>query len=140
MKKIRYVNLELRLSELTVRPMSVPAWEVPLLEAVHGRGAIKQFGTVLVPAVVKKRTARGTVEIVERMPDGAVEYARLGRRYRKSQTEDGSVGSAYVDVVYGQFGVGETNLQRAIDAASVDEADEFDDLIGDTSQVSSVGG
>lgn len=148
MKHLKYADIELRTSELTTFKQSVPEWEIPLLELVHGRSAVKRVGESLRSVMVRKRLRSGGEELVERVPTGATEYERLAKRYRRSQTEDGGVGPAFVAVLYGEYGVGEINLQRAIDAATVDvqstaevpcvDPEDNIDLIGE--QVSSVGG
>lgn len=145
MKHFKYIDIELRTSELTTFPRSIPAWELPVLELVHNGGAVKVVGESLRSAKVLKRHKDGSTSMIEKIPTGATEFERLTKRYRRSQTEDGGVGPAFVDLIYGQFGVGELNLQRAIDAATVEVPDEaptspeqpVDDLIG---EVSSVGG
>lgn len=141
MKMLKYVDIRLRTSELTTFLTSVPEWELPIIELVHGRSAIERVGEHLRPAQ-KRRFRNGEWHVTDAAPNGATEFERLSKRYGFSQTEDGGKGPANAVIQYGQFGVGEQNLQRAIDAATVEAKDEplaheNDDLIG---QVSSVGG
>jgi hypothetical protein len=93
-KKVR-----IRKSELATMERVVPAWEAPVLEALWG------------PAYAE------VAELwLERVPPSAEnEYTRLETVYKQSETEDGSKsGVTYIASVYGQFGVGIRNLDRAI--------------------------
>jgi len=85
-------------------PQKVPAWELPLLEAVHP-----------------------TVEVVKEFvfdrkpPEAEDEFSRLRTKYGRSENEDGSKGLPFVEAVYGQHGVGIGRLRDAIQAATVAE-------------------
>lgn len=140
MKHIKYVEIKLRTSELTTFLKSVPVWEVPVIELVHGAAAIEHSTEHLRSIRQKKRHRDGRISEIEVMPTGAAEYERLAKRYRKAFDDDGAAGQLHVALIYGQFGVGEHNLQRAINEATVDVDVPADnsDLTGE--EVSSVGG
>jgi len=119
---IKYVTADIQINELHTQRVEVPAWEVPVLEAVHGASV----------SVTSER-------LFDRPAPGAEdEFRRLANRYREATNEDGSKGIPYVASVYGQFGVGTANLGRAIAAATEEASQGTDDLLGE--QVSSVGG
>jgi hypothetical protein len=121
--KLKYINVEIRLSELTTVSKGVAAWELPILEAVH-------------PGAVEVKSER----FVERAsaPDVNGEFQRLTNLYGDTVDQNGSKGLPFAATVYGQFGVGNANLAKAIAAATLaDEAPS--DLLG-ADPVSSVGG
>lgn len=108
MTKIRFTKGKIRLSELHTQSVTVPAWEFPVLQAVHGERA-QELGETL---------------IERNPPEAADEYRRLATKYRGPDSGD----TAYVAAVYGAFGPGIGNLQRAINEATVAEAKADDDM------------
>lgn len=129
---LKYKQIELRVSELHALELTIPEWELRILEAIHaGSGGIKLLGEVL---------------INRPMPNVETEYARLATRYRRSVNEDGSQGLPWVATVYGQYGVGQEALRKLIEASYVaavapelQPVGDLTDLIG-ARTVSSVGG
>lgn len=104
---IKCLTVKVHRSEVTEPVVTVRAWELPLLEAMHP-----------------------TVEVVSEAPyaltvgSAADEYRRLVTVYGRTTNEDGSRGLPYVAAVYGQFQLGERALEKAILAATVDEPAE----------------
>ena len=89
--------LDIRKSELSVIRVTVPAWEGPVLQAVHGEEV--QF--------VEE------VEINRDPPESAGdEYERLANKYRDEADKP-----PFVHAVYGAFAPGVAALQRAMDDA-----------------------
>lgn len=131
---LKYVQVELRVSELHTLELTIPQWEIPLLQSRHLPGSVTTLKEVLV-----NRAA----------PEADAEYTRLADRYKAVTNEDGSKGLPLVATVYGQFGVGQVNLQRAIQEAFVAETakpvdvalppNDYADLL-DAATISSVGG
>ena len=121
--KIRYVRLNIRRSELHTVEVAVPAWEVPIIEAMHGK---PDEGETAV-------TVLGDTLIEKKPPRPADEYTRLANRYKDAKNDDGSKSLPYVSAVYGQFGVGQGALASAIRAATVElsDAEALADLLGD---------
>ena len=111
MPKIRYIKGKVRLSELHTQPVLVPAWDFPVLQAVHGDHA-QEVGE----------------DFLDReAPEAADEYRRLATRFGAGEGSD----TPYVAAVYGAFGPGIGNLQRAINEATVAEekADDISTLV-----------
>lgn len=100
--KIKVKCVDIRRSETTVIRVEVPAWELPLLEALHGKTALTPAGD---------RVIEGDV------PEATAEFERLSARYGAELNKDGSRGMIIAEAVYGQFQPGIMNLQRSIDAA-----------------------
>jgi hypothetical protein len=98
--------LELRIvrNELVVIVEWVPAWELPILEAMH------QSVSLIGQSTFDDREP----------PDVQEEYKRLETRYGRTTNEDGSRGLPFVAAVYGQFNVGYSRLADAIKAAIVE--------------------
>lgn len=121
--KIRYVRLSVRRSELHTAEITVPAWELPLVEAVHGS---RDEGSTAV-------TVLGDVFVEREAPNAGDEFVRLSNRYKLAKNEDGSPSLPFVAAVYGQFGVGTAALASAIRNATVEssEKDALADLLGD---------
>lgn len=92
--------VQVRMSELHTQQLTVGAWEVPVLQAVHGSEDVHIIGSVSQD---------------REPPEAAEEYQRLERRYGIDR-EQGGV--SYVAQVYGQHGVGVERLQDAIDRAA----------------------
>lgn len=120
-QKIKYARLSIRRSELHTAEVAVPAWEVPLIEAVHGKAEEGEAAVTVLGDVYVERTP----------PQPQDEYLRLQNRYRDAKNDDGSKSLPYVAAVYGQFGVGQAALAGAIRAATteVSEADALAELI-----------
>lgn len=114
---IKAYVLRVRRNESVTVEATYPAWELPILEAVHPE-----------TTVVSETT-------IDRDPPGAEEeYTRLENRYKHSTDENGAKSLAFVAAVYGQFNGGVQRLQAAIDAATVGEhapAHDVDALMGD---------
>jgi hypothetical protein len=106
MKRVKFNTLEIRRNESTTVRTTVPAWEVPLLQALHGQMNVNILGTEVRNAEV---------------PDAETEFQRLEGRYGRTRQEDGSVGMPYAQAVFGQFMPGIMALERMIDAATVRE-------------------
>lgn len=111
---LTYKKVMIRRSELQTAPDIVPAWELPILEALHDD--VTETGEIL----------------LDRDPPGAEdEYKRLENRYPRVINEDGSKGLPLVAAVYGQFNIGVATLKRLIDAATVNVGDNAD-LLGES--------
>lgn len=95
-------KVELRLSELTTIPLTVPQWETELLRATHGEDDVKVTGQ----------------EILEgEPPEPADEYARLQAKYKTVDDNDAQVPA--IVGVYGKHGPGVASLASAIARATV---------------------
>lgn len=105
---LRYLNVTVHRHELHKQPVTVPAWEVPLLESLY---AGIEVG--------------GEVEVNRPAPDAQTEYERLERKYREYRDENGDhTGESVVGAVYGRFQQGVNALGRAIaDATREPEAE-----------------
>jgi len=118
---IRHVFVDIRRNEGATIRNSFPLWEIPILKVVHGEDSVTEIGEKLVD---------------RDPPEPHDEFTRLNTRYKRSKNDDGSQGTPYVHMVYGELGV--AKLKAAIDAA-VTAAPEGD-LTGLGSTNSSVGG
>jgi hypothetical protein len=110
--------LDIRKSELSVIRVTVPAWEGPVLQAVHGEEV--QFVD--------------EVEITRDPPDSAGdEYERLANKYRDEADKP-----PFVHAVYGAFAPGVAALQKAMDAAITEEkGSEEAEVAGDAAGIES---
>lgn len=115
---LKHVTVDIRRNENTTIRGSYPAWEIPILQVVHGIDNI---------AIIQDKLVNRDA------PDAHDEFKRLDDRYRRSRDESGAQSTPYVHMVYGELGV--QKLAAAI-AAAVTEAPDGD-LVG---KVSSVGG
>jgi hypothetical protein len=106
MKHIKFCTIEVRRNESTTVRTIVPAWEVPLLQALHGQ--------------INVNILESTVRTAE-VPDAEAEFQRLENRYGRTRQEDGSVGMPYAQAVFGQFMPGIMTLERMIETATVRE-------------------
>jgi hypothetical protein len=120
MFKYIHHKMTIRLSELHTQPVTVPAWEVPLVHAIHGEAA-QDTGERVEVLTIRAREADD-------------EFNRLANRYRGAE-----VGAPpYVAAVYGSFGPGVKALAEAIEKARVKEAppvagdEDFSSLLGET--------
>lgn len=95
--KLRFLELDIRMSELHTQRVCVASWEHPVLQAVWGAGV----------SVVNE------VLIERKAPEPEDEFRRLANRYGSPEVE----GAPYVAAVYGQFGPGVNSLARAIEDA-----------------------
>lgn len=100
--KVKMQTVDVRRSELTTIRVTVPAWELPVLQALHGATKVTPVSESLVEA---------------QTPDADTEYQRLSGRYGRERLPDGSLGGVIAESVFGQFQPGIMNLQRSIDAA-----------------------
>lgn len=110
---LKRLKVSVRRSELQTTHTDIPAWELPVLRVVYPeKDAVQVLGEI----------------IVNREPPVAqAEFERLQRRYGRIENDDGSKGAAYVDAVFGQFGVGTANLEREIAKAVVQQVEETAD-------------
>ena len=92
--KLRFLELDIRVSELQTTRVSVASWEYPVLQAVWG-DSVNFANEVLID---------------RKAPDPADEFRRLANRYGSAEVE----GAPFVSAVYGQFGPGVTALAQAI--------------------------
>jgi hypothetical protein len=109
---IRHITVEIRRNETIQLVNSFPEWEIPILKAVHGEDSVVVKGEKLVD---------------RQPPEAADEFVRLNDRYKRSRNEDGSLGTPFVHMVYGEMGVG--RLAEAISAAVTDPPEG--DLVGE---------
>lgn len=129
MTMTKHVTVDIRVNEATAVRRIVPAWELPILQAVHGTD-----GTI------------AGEELIERDPPAPhAEMERLTKRYKNTRDEDGRPGAPWVEGVYGSGRHGLQQLAAAIKQATVEGAEaELSssnlDLIGGSEQVSSVVG
>lgn len=93
--KLRFYELDVRVSELQTTRVSVASWEYPVLQAVWG-DSVSFVNEVL----VERKAA----------PDPTDEFRRLANRYGSAEVE----GAPFVSAVYGQFGPGVAALAQAI--------------------------
>lgn len=100
--KLQYKEIAVVLKDrANIAHIRVPAWEVPILDAVHGGGVSE------VRDLVEERPA----------PSSDAEYERLGAVYGNSVTDDGAQGPPYVAAVYGSMGEGRRRLRAAMQEA-----------------------
>lgn len=97
---LRYINATVRLSELHSQHVTIPAWELPLLEALHGASV----------------TATGDQTLDRPVPDAADEFSRLATKYRHPENRPEA---PFVAQVYGAFGPGVAKLKQEIERAVV---------------------
>ena len=87
---IRHITVRIRRNETIELQNSFPQWEIPVLKAVHGEDSVTEVGE----------------KLVDREPQEARdEFDRLNSRYKRSRNEDGSLGTPFVHMVYGELGV-----------------------------------
>jgi hypothetical protein len=118
---IRCHRVEIRKDEHTTLPTAVPAWELPILQVVHGPDNVKVVGEKLID---------------RQPPEAHDEFVRLTNRYGRSEQEDGTKGPPFTHIVWGQLG--QQKLAEAIQSA-ITEAPQGS-LVDDEEPVSSVGG
>lgn len=94
---MRRVNVLVERDERLSIPTAVGAWEVPILEYIHGKEKV---------IVGDSFTDEGD------FPNAEVEFDRLSRRYG----EDIKAEKPFVSLVYGQPPIGVRELARAIEA------------------------
>lgn len=98
--KLAYQEVAVALKDRAcIAHVTVPRWEVPILEAVHA-------DVTPIRGIVEDRPT----------PSSDQEYDRLIACYGESVSEDGSKGVAYVAAVYGQMGAGRAALRTAMQA------------------------
>lgn len=101
---VKMASLKIRRSELSVIAITVPQWEVPILEAVHGRVNLEPVST--------------TLDADALPPNVEEEFERLTKRYGFARNKDGSIGEPHAENVYGKHAAGAMALERAIVAAT----------------------
>lgn len=114
---IRFKSVQMNRDILMQIVRTVPSWEVPVLDLVHG-GQI----TVL----------DNQDKIVDRpLPEAQVEFERLEACYRNHRTVEGAPGAPVVAAVYGDGPRGVRELGKAIKEAFVKEWPKgyVDDLV-----------
>ena len=94
--KIRFFEIDIRVSELQTTRVSVASWEYPVLQAIWGASA-----SFVQEVLVERKST----------PDPADEFRRLANRYGSSEVE----GPPYISAVYGQFGPGVAALAKAVE-------------------------
>ncbi len=119
---IRCARVELRKHECSTLSGAYPAWELPILQAVHGPDNVKVVGEKL---------------IARDPPDAHDEFTRLTNRYGRSRDENGNYSTHFCHMVYGQLG-GDRKLAEAIKEHVVDAPEGS--LVDDEEPLSSVGG
>lgn len=102
---MKYVNVLVERSEHLSVPATVPAWEVPVLQIIHGEERV-----VIRDEVDRKVDA----------PNEVHEYERLERCYGADVKTERS----FVAEIYGQPPLGFAALKRAIASASVPVGDD----------------
>lgn len=102
--KVKFHTVDIRRSELSVIRVTVTAWELPILKAVHGNLNV---------------TPISESALLAEPPQAEAELERLTGRYGRERREDGSQGVPFAEAVYGQHAAGVMSLQRQIDAAVV---------------------
>lgn len=102
---MRYIKVTINRDETSTIPALVGAWEVPVLEAVHG---------------AEKMTVEGYEDHPNRPwpDDAASEMQRLNRRYKPESAADGAPTRA--EEVYGKGSLGVKALARAIAEAKAE--------------------
>ena len=91
---MRYAVVDIRLSELHTKQVSVPPWEVPILKIVHGDGV----------EVVDE------IDVDREPPEAQDEYRRLAARYSPNKEEANSA----VALAYGTYEAGFSALEKEI--------------------------
>lgn len=100
--KLQYVEAAVVLKDrANIIHARFPAWEIPLLEAIHAGGVSP------VRNVVEERAT----------PSSDSEYDRLSQVYGNIEMEDGSQGGLVVAAVYGSMGEGRRRLKEVMQAA-----------------------
>ncbi len=98
---IRYLNVTVQRNELHHQPVTVPAWELPLLESLYAGVAVT-----------------GETFLDRERPLPEAEYDRLERKYRDFRDDKGDyTGQSVVGEVYGKFAAGLRALEQAINEA-----------------------
>jgi hypothetical protein len=97
---LKYISAKIRLSELHAQNVAIPAWELPILQAVHGAGVSEV----------------GELEVDRPAPEAADEFQRLAMKYRHPEN---SPESPFVAQVYGAFGPGISRLAQEIERAVI---------------------
>lgn len=95
----KVLKVKVRRSPQHVQHVEVPAWELPVLQAVHGAGV----------------TVEGERFLARELPDADTEFSRLSRRYKHPES---SPEAPYVSQVYGAFGPGVMKLRDEIARAA----------------------
>lgn len=96
---MRRLNVRLTRSENESAQLAIPAWEIPVLQAVHG------------PEKVEVDEDSETFDELP-YPNAGQEFDRLSRRYK----EDIQSGVLFVAAIYGQPPLGLNKLAEAIAA------------------------
>lgn len=105
---MRMVKVVVGRDERLSIPAMVAAWEIPILQFIHGAEQVRVGAAV--PARKKKA-----------YPDVQDEYDRLHRRYGEDIDE-----KSYVGLVYGALPIGLRELAKSIDAEKKAEAAELE--------------
>lgn len=114
---LKYVEVEIRRSEMSTVTKQVAEWEVPILDVMHGANA---------PIRIIR-----DIPVDRPAPTGQEEMERLRSAYGVTRDENGFRGITYVESVYGQHRPGVQALERAINAAQMNMPQNYaDDLLG----------
>lgn len=99
--KIRYQEIEVHMERSESRvTITVPEWEVPIVQAVHPDTQVKRNVCFDVP----------TLSV-------SAEYGRLADAYGAEREEGGKVGGPYIATVYGDKSQGIAALKKAMQGA-----------------------
>lgn len=108
----KYAQVALNRSETTKLTISVPPWEVPVMQAVHGSDVCQVVGEV---------------EVRRELPDADSEFVRLTNRYKDEKKS----GQQFVEIVYGVGSRGVEALRKEIaKVAEVSATGETGDVGG----------
>lgn len=116
---LKYVEVEIRRSEMSTVVKQVAEWELPILEVMHGE-----------PKHIRD------IPVDRPEPSAKEEMERLQNAYGVTRDENGVRGITYVESVYGQHRPGIQALERAIRAANMSMPQTYvDDLLGGAQHV-----
>lgn len=92
--KVRHVKVEVTLNKMSKHEVTVPEWELPVLQAQWGSAVVILDDNILID---------------RKLPEPNDEFARLAQRYGPKHEE-----TPYIAGVYGNFGPGVNALRTAI--------------------------
>ena len=105
---MRLVEVRVERDERLAVPTSIPPWELPILEAIHGAEKVVEI----------RRWSDG-----RRYPSPQGEYERLVKRYGVHVESD----TAWAIRVYGEGQKAVRDLASAMKDAAIEEVEDFDD-------------
>jgi hypothetical protein len=96
--KLQYQEVEINMERMQSKTRKfMPAWEVPVQQAVHP-------ATEVIRDIVVDKPA----------PSVSEEYGRMASCYGDGKKEDGSIGDPYIEQVYGKGIIGTQQLKAAM--------------------------